>query len=101
MRGSVAASHRQTPQHQASGATAPKAFRLKRPSTPCPIHVEALTIAIEALTDDQRKLRRTVGGLSDSVGYGLKNRAIARLPDLPANRYAVAGSGRLARRFVE
>jgi len=53
------------------------------------------------LTDDRRKLRRTVGGLSDSVGYGLENRAIARLPDLLANRYAVAGSGRLARRFVE
>ena len=62
---------------------------------------EDRTIAIEALTGDQRKLRRTVGGLSDSVGYGLENRAIARLPDLLANRYAVAGSGRLARRFVE
>jgi len=53
------------------------------------------------LTDDQRKLRRTVGGLSDSVGYGLEDRAIARLPAVLANDYAIVVSGRLARRFVE
>ena len=61
----------------------------------------SLTTAVEALAQDQRQVRKTLGGLSDSVGYGLEDRAIARLPELLANDYAIAVSGRLARRFVE
>jgi len=71
--------------------------------------------AIEALAEAQKKteeevkkvakgLRETrhmVGGLSDTVGYSLEDRAIKSLPQLLREQYQIEVKGRLVRKFIK
>jgi septal ring factor EnvC (AmiA/AmiB activator) len=58
-------------------------------------------LEVRALTRGLKATRERVAGLSNSVGYGLENRAIARLPALLEAEHGVRVQGRLVRRFVQ
>jgi DNA-binding transcriptional ArsR family regulator len=58
-------------------------------------------LEVRALTRSLKATREMVAGLSDSIGYGLENRAIARLPAILEAEHGVRVQGRLVRRFVE
>jgi hypothetical protein len=56
---------------------------------------------VRTLARGLEQTREMVGGLSDAVGYGLEDRAMARLPRLLEEEQGVQVEGRLIRRFVE
>ena len=70
--------------------------------------VEALAEAQKKTEEEVRKLakglretRQMVGGLSDTVGYSLEDRAIKSLPQLLREQYQIEVKGRLVRKFIE
>ena len=77
--------------------------------------LESLTEKVEALAEAQkrteeevrklakglRETRQMVGGLSDTVGYSLEDRAIKSLPQLLREQYQIEVKGRLVRKFIE
>jgi hypothetical protein len=79
------------------------------------IRVSALERAVTRLAEAQarterevatlarglKETREMVAGLSDTVGYGLEDRAMATLPGLLKREYGIEVEGRLVRRFVE
>jgi hypothetical protein len=60
-----------------------------------------LADTVRCLIGDHQRTREMFGGLSDTVGYGLEDRAIARLPILLRSEHDLEVEGRLVRRFVE
>jgi uncharacterized protein YukE len=72
------------------------------------VRVEELAEAQKRTEDEVRKLakglretRQMVGGLSDTVGYVLEDRAIRSLPDLLPDRVGVTVEGSLKRTYIE
>ena len=77
--------------------------------------LESLTEKVEALAEAQkrteeevrklakglRETRQMVGGLSDTVGYSLEDRAIKSLPQLLREQYQIEVKGRLVRKFIK
>ena len=70
--------------------------------------VEALAEAQKKTEEEVRKLakglretRQMVGGLSDTVGYSLEDRAIKSLPQLLREQYQIEVKGRLVRKFIK
>ena len=70
--------------------------------------IEALAEAQKKTEEEVRKLakglretRQMVGGLSDTVGYSLEDRAIKSLPQLLREQYQIEVKGRLVRKFIE
>ncbi len=65
----------------------------------------------EALKETQKELkvlakeladtREMVGGLSDTVGYSLEDRAIKSLPSILKNKYGIIVADRLVRKFIK
>jgi hypothetical protein len=55
---------------------------------------------IKKLTKGLLETRRMVGGLSDTVGYGLEDRAIASMPKLLKQRYDIEIDGPLVRKYI-
>ncbi len=71
------------------------------------VRVEELAEAQKETEKEVRKLakglqdtRRMVGGLSNTVGYGLEDRAIASMPKLLKQHYDIEVDGRLVRKYV-
>ena len=76
--------------------------------------LDSLTVKVEELAEAQkrtehevrklakglRETRRMVGGLSDSVGYGLEDRAIAALPALLKIRFDLESDAPFVRKFI-
>ena len=65
-------------------------------------------LSLKALQDEVAKLatglqdtRRMVGGLSDTVGYVLEDRAIRSLPAILSERFGITVTGSLRRSFIE
>ena len=56
---------------------------------------------ITKLSRSLRETRQMVGGLSDTVGYGLEDRAIATLPRLVKERYGIEPVNGFVRKFIE
>jgi len=56
---------------------------------------------VKKLAKGMRETRQMVGGLSDSVGYGLEDRAIASLPVLLKERYGIEADDGFVRKFME
>jgi len=56
---------------------------------------------IKKLAKGLRETRQMVGGLSDTVGYGLEDRAIASLPILLRQRYDMEPDNRFVRKFIK
>ncbi len=48
-----------------------------------------------------RETRQLVGNLSDTVGYGLEDRAMKTLPQLLKERYGIEVQGKLIRKYVK
>ncbi len=72
------------------------------------IRVEELADAQKRTEQEVRKLakglretRQMVGGLSDSVGYGLEDRAIAALPALLKIRFGLESEAPFVRRYMD
>jgi len=70
--------------------------------------IEALAEAQKKTEEEVRKLakglretRQMVGGLSDTVGYSLEDRAIKSLPQLLREQYQIEVKGRLVRKFIK
>ena len=70
--------------------------------------IEALAEAQKKTEEEVRKLakglretRHMVGGLSDTVGYSLEDRAIKSLPQLLREQYQIEVKGRLVRKFIK
>lgn len=63
--------------------------------------VDELAEALKKLTDEHRKTREQVGGLSHTVGYVLENQAYKALPELLLKDFGVAVEGALIRDFIE
>ena len=61
--------------------------------------VEELAEAQKRTEDEIRRLARHVGGVSDSVGFHLEDRAMKTLPVLLKRDFGVDVEGRLVRRF--
>ncbi|HID10203.1 MAG TPA: hypothetical protein EYP17_02735 [Candidatus Latescibacteria bacterium] len=57
--------------------------------------IRRLAEEMALLAEDQRKLRRTVAGFSDTVGYTLENQATKSLPELLRRDYGLEVEGRL------
>ncbi len=55
---------------------------------------------LRTVVKEQKKIRSDFGGLSDSIGYGLEDRAIRRLPDLLQRDLGLKIEA-LDRRFIE
>lgn len=55
---------------------------------------------LKQLAGEHRKTREMLGGLSDTVGYGLEDRAIKTLPTLLKQRYGIQTVTPLVRKFV-
>jgi hypothetical protein len=58
-------------------------------------------VEIRTLARGLKETRQMVAGLSDTVGYGLEDRAIERLPALLLSEHGISVERRLVRRFVE
>ncbi|MCM8805010.1 MAG: chordopoxvirus fusion protein [Candidatus Omnitrophica bacterium] len=56
---------------------------------------------IRKLTISLTETRKMVGGLSDTVGYGLEDRAIKALPDILKNNYKIEISKPLLRKILK
>ena len=56
---------------------------------------------VRKLAKGLRETRQMVGGLSDSVGYGLEDRAIAALPALLKIRFGLEPEAPFVRRFMD
>ena len=72
------------------------------------LRVEELAEAQKRTEIEVRKLakglddtRNMVGGLSDTVGYGLEDKAIKGLPPVLDSDYGIKVTGRLVRKYVE
>jgi len=77
--------------------------------------LDSLTLKVEELADAQkrteqevgklakglRETRQMVGGLSDSVGYGLEDRAIAALPALLKLRFDMESESPFVRKYIQ
>jgi len=56
---------------------------------------------VRKLAKGLRETRQMVGGLSDSVGYGLEDKAIAALPIVLKKRFAMEPEGSFVRKFIQ
>ena len=56
---------------------------------------------VKSLAISLKETRKMVGGLSDTVGYGLEDRAMKYLPEILKERYGITVKGRLIRKFVK
>jgi len=56
---------------------------------------------IKKLAKGLRETRQMVGGLSDTVGYSLEDRAITSMPTLLRQRYGMEPDGGFVRKFIE
>ncbi len=54
---------------------------------------------LRGLVVDMQEVKKQLGGLADSVGYGLEDRAFRHLPRLLAERFQLRLKGRLQRKF--
>jgi len=57
-------------------------------------------LEIKKLAKGLRETRQMVGGLSDTVGYGLEDRAIAALPGLLKKRFGIEPDDGFVRKFI-
>lgn len=57
-------------------------------------------IEVKKLAKGLRETRQMVGGLSDTVGYGLEDRAIAALPQLLQDKYNIKLTRPLTRQYI-
>ena len=55
---------------------------------------------MEKLAKELAETRRMVGGLSDTVGYGLEDRAIAAMPFVLRRRFGMEPEGGFVRKFI-
>lgn len=55
---------------------------------------------LQKLAKGLRETRQMVGGLSDSIGYGLEDRAIAALPVLLRQRFGIEVDAPLVRKYI-
>ena len=60
-----------------------------------------LTKQVQALVRDHRQTREMLANLSDTVGYGLEDRAISRLPKVLQRHFGLEVQGALERKWVE
>ena len=60
-----------------------------------------LTKQVQELVRDHRRTRELLGALSDTVGYGLEDRAIRYLPRLLKKQFNLVVQGSLERRWLE
>lgn len=56
---------------------------------------------LEKLIEEHRKTREQLGGLSDTFGYYLENRAIRRLPEVLKKRFGIEVVGSLQRGYLK
>ncbi len=56
---------------------------------------------VRELAKGLKETRQMVGNLSDTVGYGLEDRAMKSLPELFRQRYSIEVKDRLVRKFVK
>ena len=56
---------------------------------------------VRKLAKGLRETRQMVGGLSDTVGYSLEDRAMKSLPQLLREQYQIEVKGRLVRKFIK
>ncbi len=56
---------------------------------------------VRELAKGLKETRQMVGNLSDTVGYGLEDRAMKSLPELFRERYSIEVKDRLVRKFVK
>lgn len=56
---------------------------------------------VRELAKGLKETRQMVGNLSDTVGYGLEDRAMKTLPELLRNRYTIEVKDKLVRKFVK
>ncbi len=87
---------------------------LPRPSVRLKKRLDSLTNKVKELAEAQRRTelevqklakglretRKMVGGLSDSIGYGLEDRAIALLPLLLKDRFGIEPGNGFVRKFI-
>ncbi len=76
--------------------------------------LDSLTVKVEELAEAQkqteleitklskglRQTRQMVGGLSDSVGYGLEDRAIAVMPSLLKEKFGIESDNGFVRKYI-
>ncbi|CUT05904.1 hypothetical protein JGI24_01789, partial [Candidatus Kryptobacter tengchongensis] len=65
------------------------------------VRVDQLTDEVRALTREVRDIRRRFGELSDSVGFGLEDKAFKSLPKLLKRDYDIEVKKILIRRFIK
>ncbi len=79
------------------------------------VRLDSLTVKVEELADAQRRTeeevrklakglmetRQMVGGLSDTVGYGLEDRAIASMPALLRHRFGIEPDTPFVRQYID